>query len=81
MDHHRRGRREITVAEPIEVPVEDAIDDFELRIRGLSPQSQQTLRLRFVEDLEYEAIATRLDTDEQRVLAQAVELMKRLVQS
>ncbi|GGV81115.1 MarR family transcriptional regulator [Streptomyces thermoviolaceus subsp. thermoviolaceus] len=28
-----------------------------------------------------DAIATRLDTDEQRVLAQAVELMKRLVQS
>ena len=32
-----------------------------VRIRGLSPQSQATLRLRFVDDLEYDAIARRLD--------------------
>ena len=61
MDHHRRASREVLVPEPVEVGVEDAVDDFELRIRGLSPQSQTTLRLRFVEDLEYEAIAARLD--------------------
>lgn len=61
MDHHRRGGREIAMAEPIDVPVEDAVDDFELRIGGLSPRTQATLRLRFVEDLEYEAIAARLD--------------------
>ncbi len=61
MDHHRRHRREVLVAEPVDAGTEDAIDDFEMRIRGLSPQSRATLRLRFVEDLEYEAIAARLD--------------------
>ncbi len=62
MDHHRRRRREVLVADPVETAApEDEIDDFEMRLRGLSPQSQATLRLRFVDDLEYEAIAARLD--------------------
>ena len=61
MDHHRRARRETLVAD-IEVGGrEDAVDGFEDLIGPLSAVNQATLRLRFVEDLEYEAIAARLD--------------------
>lgn len=63
MDHHRRGRREVPHPDPAAGLAADprAIDDFEARIGGLSPRSQATLRLRFVEDLSYDAIAVRLD--------------------
>lgn len=62
MDHHRRGRREVLAADAAEhVAAEpDVADDFEAVIAGLTDTVQVTLRLRFVEDLEYEAIAARL---------------------
>lgn len=61
MDHHRRRRREVLVADPVDVAAEPVDDDFDALIAPLSPAVRSTLRLRFVDDLEYEAIATRLD--------------------
>jgi RNA polymerase sigma-70 factor (ECF subfamily) len=64
MDRHRRGRREVAHPDPAAgVPTDDpeSLDGFEALISGLSDGVQATLRLRFVEDLEYDAIARRLD--------------------
>ncbi len=63
MDRHRRARREIAHPDPAAaVAGEDPeLDGFEDLISGLSPGAQATLRLRFVEDLEYDVIARRLD--------------------
>ena len=63
MDRHRRARREIAHPDPAAgVASEDPeLDGFEDLISGLSDGAQATLRLRFVEDLEYDAIARRLD--------------------
>ncbi len=60
MDHHRRLRRETLVADVEVGGHEDTVDGFEDLIGALSATNQVTLRLRFVEDLEYEAIAARL---------------------
>ena len=62
-DLHRSRKREIVTDEPPTVPVEDDHDDggFEALIAPL-PEAQRTaLVLRFVEDLDYDAIATVLD--------------------
>src|SRR4051794_15979350 len=67
MDHHRRGRREVAHPDPAANVAVDgggwdsSLDGFESLIAGLSDGVQTTLRLRFVEDLEYDAIARRLD--------------------
>ena len=62
IDHHRRTRRETPMDEPPAVAVDPhEIDGFEDLIGGLPDGSRDALRLRFVEDLEYEAIAARLD--------------------
>ena len=64
MDRHRRGRREVAHPDPAaSVAVEDPelLDGFEALIADLSDGVRATLRLRFVEDLEYDAIARRLD--------------------
>jgi RNA polymerase sigma-70 factor (ECF subfamily) len=62
MDRHRRARREIAHPDPAgHVAVEDPSDGFEDLIDGLPERARATLRLRFVEDLEYEVIARRLD--------------------
>ena len=64
MDRHRRGRREVAHPDPAaNVAADDpeSLDGFEALIAGLSDGVQRTLRLRFVEDLEYDAIARRLD--------------------
>ena len=62
LDHLRARRRELltddppaTVAEP-----EQYDDAFESLIGGLPEAAQAALRLRFVEDLDYDGIATRL---------------------
>jgi RNA polymerase sigma-70 factor (ECF subfamily) len=62
IDHHRRGRREVPVDEPPAVAVVDAYDDgaFESLIAGLSETTRVALRLRFVDDLDYDGIAEAL---------------------
>ena len=61
MDRHRRAPREVAVAEPPATAVEDERDGFEELIGALPDRAQSTLRLRFVDDLSYDAIAIRLD--------------------
>jgi RNA polymerase sigma-70 factor (ECF subfamily) len=64
MDRHRRGRREVAHPDPgRDLATEDpeSLDGFEALIAGLSDGVRTTLRLRFVEDLSYDAIARRLD--------------------
>lgn len=63
MDHHRRRRPEVPTAEPPAAAAGDpaATDGFEEIIAPLTAVSRETLRLRFVEDLDYAGIAARLD--------------------
>jgi len=66
IDHHRARRREIPTASPPEVPSDPhEIDGFEDLIAPLPDGTRAALRLRFVEDLEYEAIAARLECSPQ----------------
>ena len=63
IDHHRARRREVPTEEPPVTATSDpaAIDGFEDLIAPLTAAARETLRLRFVEDLDYEGIAARLD--------------------
>ncbi|MDA0182126.1 sigma-70 family RNA polymerase sigma factor [Solirubrobacter phytolaccae] len=62
IDHHRRTRREVLVDEPPVVAAYDTHgDDFEGLIAPLNETAQAALRLRFVDDLDYDGIAERLD--------------------
>ena len=67
LDLHRRRRREIPTEEPPAQPVEPEYDDgaFESLIAPLAPSAQDALRLRFVEDLDYDRIARALGTSPQ----------------
>jgi RNA polymerase sigma-70 factor (ECF subfamily) len=62
IDHHRSRRRETITAEPPTVAAHDTYDDgsFEALIAPLSENSRAALRLRFVDDLDYDGIADRL---------------------
>ena len=62
MDHHRSRRRETLTDEPPVQPTLDAYDDgaFESLIEPLNETARTALRLRFVDDLDYDGIATRL---------------------
>jgi RNA polymerase sigma-70 factor (ECF subfamily) len=62
LDHHRKHKRELLTDEPPAVAAEpEHYDDaFESLIGGLPDTAQAALRLRFVEDLDYDGIATRL---------------------
>jgi len=61
IDHHRRVRREVLVDEPPVVASFDTHDDdFEGLIASLNDTAQAALRLRFVDDLDYDGIAERL---------------------
>ena len=61
IDHHRRRRREVLTDEPPVVASFDAHDDdFESVIASLNETSQVALRLRFVDDLDYDGIAAAL---------------------
>jgi RNA polymerase sigma-70 factor (ECF subfamily) len=62
MDHHRRRRREVLTDEPPAQATEDGYDDgaFEALIAPLSERARTVLRLRFVDDLDYEQLAARL---------------------
>lgn len=62
IDHHRRARRETPTDEPpVQATDPHEIDGFEDLIDGLPEGTRNALRLRFVEDLEYDAIACRLE--------------------
>jgi RNA polymerase sigma-70 factor (ECF subfamily) len=63
IDRHRARPRELPVAELPATGVEDSYDDageFEALISPLPEAARESLRLRFVEDLEYDRIAVRL---------------------
>ncbi len=62
MDHHRAGRRELPTDDVPAQAVDPEHDDggFDALIAPLTPAAQAALRLRFVEDLDYEGIALRL---------------------
>jgi RNA polymerase sigma-70 factor, ECF subfamily len=64
LDHHRARRRELLTDAPPErvVEPEHYDDSFELLIGDLPEAAQAALRLRFVEDLDYDCIAHRLGT-------------------
>jgi RNA polymerase sigma-70 factor, ECF subfamily len=62
LDHHRSRRREVlTDAPPEQVSEPEHYDDtFEALIGDLPETAQAALRLRFVDDLDYDCIASRL---------------------
>jgi RNA polymerase sigma-70 factor (ECF subfamily) len=63
IDRHRARPRELPVAELPVTGVEDSYDDtgeFEALISPLPDAARESLRLRFVEDLDYDHIAGRL---------------------
>ena len=63
IDVHRARRRELPVGDPPEVAIEPDYDDgaFDALIAHLPDPTRAALRLRFVDDLDYEGIAARLD--------------------
>jgi RNA polymerase sigma-70 factor (ECF subfamily) len=62
MDFHRGRRREVPMDEPPAVATHDLYDDgaFESLIAPLPETARCALRLRFVDDLDYEGIGERL---------------------
>jgi RNA polymerase sigma-70 factor (ECF subfamily) len=62
LDSHRSRRRELPVEEVRPVAVEDDYDSgaFEALISPLPETARTALRLRFVEDLDYDGIGSRL---------------------
>ena len=62
IDLHRSRRREVVIDEVPAVATYDSYDEnaFEALIAPLPDTAQTALRLRFVEDLDYEGIADRL---------------------
>jgi RNA polymerase sigma-70 factor (ECF subfamily) len=62
IDHHRRRRQEVPTDDPPVVATHDRYDDgaFESLIAPLNETAQTALRLRFVDDLDYDGIAARL---------------------
>jgi len=66
MDLHRSRRREVPTDEPPVVATHDSYDDgaFESLIAPLPETARSALRLRFVDDLDYEGIGERLGCSE-----------------
>jgi RNA polymerase sigma-70 factor (ECF subfamily) len=62
MDFHRSRRREVPTDDPPPVATYDSYDDgaFESLIEPLPETARSALRLRFVDDLDYEGIGERL---------------------
>jgi RNA polymerase sigma-70 factor (ECF subfamily) len=62
MDFHRSRRRELPTDEPPTVATYDSYDDgaFESLIAPLPETARSALRLRFVDDLDYDGIGERL---------------------
>lgn len=61
-DARRAARREVLMSAPPEQPAEPAYydDAFEALVAGLPAAGREAVTLRFVEDLDYDAIARRL---------------------
>ena len=66
MDFHRSRRREFPTDDPPTVATHDRYDDgtFEAMIAALNEKNRLALRLRFVDDLDYDGIASRLGCSE-----------------
>jgi RNA polymerase sigma-70 factor, ECF subfamily len=84
VDHHRKRHREVPVDDPPVVPTTDPeLDGFDDLIADLPDGATAALRLRFVEDLDYDGIAERLDISteaaRQRVSSAVKTLRRRLV--
>jgi RNA polymerase sigma-70 factor, ECF subfamily len=85
MDVHRARRRELPEPDPgATIAVEDPehLDGFEALIGDLTGPARDALRLRFVDDLEYEAIAVRLDCTPQAArqrVSTAVRTLRRRI--
>ena len=83
-DHHRARRRELPTEDVPTPPAHDAVydDGFESLISPLSQNNQAALRLRFVEDLDYDGVAAALAISptaaRQRVSTALRELRRRL---
>ena len=83
-DHHRARRRELPTDEVPAAPTYDPgyDDGFETLIGPLSEGAQAALRLRFVDDLDYEGVAQALaispQAARQRVSTAVRELRRRL---
>jgi len=63
IDRRRAARHEVAVGDPatgVAASDPETLDGFDALIATLPERVQATLRLRFVDDLEYDAIATRL---------------------
>ena len=62
IDHHRARRREVVTDDVPVAAVDPEHDDggFEALLEPLTPAARAALRLRFVDDLDYEGIAARL---------------------
>jgi RNA polymerase sigma-70 factor (ECF subfamily) len=60
IDAHRARRREVPVEEVPVTAVEDDRDEFEALIAPLPEVSRTALRLRFVDDLDYDGVAAAL---------------------
>src|SRR4051794_41957244 len=62
MDHHRARRREVPTEEPPVAAVDAEYDDgaFDALIAPLPEASRRVLRLRFVDDLDYDQLGDRL---------------------
>ena len=83
-DHHRARRRELPTDEVPAPPAHDTLydDGFETLISPLSENNQAALRLRFVDDLDYDGVARELaittEAARQRVSTAVRELRRRL---
>jgi RNA polymerase sigma-70 factor (ECF subfamily) len=62
IDHHRARKREVITDDPPTVATHDTYDDgtFEALLAPLNDTARAALRLRFVDDLDYDGIAERL---------------------
>jgi RNA polymerase sigma-70 factor, ECF subfamily len=83
VDHHRSRRREVVTDEPpVVATVDPESDGFEDLIAGLPDRARDALRLRFIDDLDYDGIAGRLDCSteaaRQRVSSAVRTLRERL---
>ena len=83
VDHHRKHRREVPTDDPpVVATVDPEPDGFDELIAGLPDGASAALRLRFVEDLDYDGIAQRLDISteaaRQRVSSAVKTLRRRL---
>jgi len=81
-DHHNRRARELPVSDVPDVAQHDgyALGEFEALLDGIAESPRQALVMRFVHDLDYAAMARRLDCSteaaRQRV-SSAVRMLRR----